>query len=434
MATELLFEAYKKYIEPLLDFGWIRLNEQGFLVEREHGNILHYINDHYSGKPDEVPCTYPVLPLSDEHYLQIKENPEWELFNPFASIKHMTLVVLEFKRGLINYHLSEDASQLDLDQQEDLIRFYYNEQGDDYIVGFCNVEQEDNPKVLYEYTAKDFISAMWGLCITAYNDLDRKHDDYFYDIEKAWRKVSRLINKWDEERRKIIIQTKSDHQQDYGFQNMDLSDMANTKINEYPSSYFIAPEEQDAFLFSLFGPHELLPAILNEGESAPPIERKERVWTFPDFASDETIFKQNTKASRKRGKKSQEITPESVIPQEYQGEVLQAEIVPNNLLVALPPAIIEKAGEEVETKDAVPFEEPPPPPPVKPKLSIKAPSPAAPPPLTPFEHPWGFPQYQQPPQFGFGNNQMLPQNVPTDINQIDFESIERPDPFASYRR
>jgi hypothetical protein len=419
VATELLFEAYKNYIEPLLDFGWIRLNEQGFLVEREHGNLLHYINDHYTGQEGEVPCTYPVIPLSDEHYIQIKENPEWELFNPFSSIKHMTLVILEFKRGLINFHLSDEASNLDLDQQEELIRFYYEEHGaDSYRVGFCNVEDEANPKELYSYIGNSFIEAMWGLCVTVFNDLDRKHAGYFYTIEKTWRKITRLINKWDEERIKIVQQTKID-QQDHGFKYIDFSDTATDKITTFAPDYFIAPEEQEAYLFGLFGPHELLEAVSNE--PAIPITIKERVWQLPDFASDETLFKEANKSSRKKKKNTIEAEvievveppPDSPSPPvlEYQAEV-ELEMPEEKKKDNTPQIKIleEKIPEEM--------------PPQKQWPQV----PQYPKQVYPFQN-----------QFGYYNPFMpqpmyMPQNIPTDLNDIDFEGNERPDPFASYRK
>jgi hypothetical protein len=409
MATELLFEAYTKYIEPLLDFGWIRLNEQGFLVEREYGHILHYTNDHFSGKPGEVPNMYPVLPLSDEHYIQIKENPEWELFNPFSSIKHMTLVTLEFKRGLINYHLSEAASQLPLEQQEDLIQFYYNKYGEKYIVGFCNVEDESNPKELYNYTADDFVSAMWGLCVTAFNDIDRKHEEYFYAIEKTWRKALRLISKWDEARIKIIRQNKVDQKIDYGFQDMDLSDTASAKISDYPRDYFISAEDQDDYLLSLFGPHELLPAV----GPCDPILKKEKHWQLPDFASDETIFKH----AKRLAKQEVTLTPPKVEDNKEEIEAVVEPEVKSSRPILPHPAM-----------PSLPYPQFPP-----------ALYPSPPPQPQPFYGPGFGPysQYMYPPApiMPMMPQQMpMPQNIPTDINQIDFESAERPDPFAPYKK
>jgi hypothetical protein len=454
VATQFLFEAYKYFIEPLLDFGGIRMNEQGFLVEREHGNLLHYINDNYSGKPDEVPCTYPVVPLSDEHFLQIKENREWELFNPFLSIKHMTLVTLEFKRGLVTL-LSDAASELDLDKQEDLIRFYYDEYGtNQYSAGFYNMENEAEPKVMYAYIGNSFIEAMWGLCVTAFNDIDRKHAEYFYDIEKAWRKAIRLINKWDKERISIIAQTKVDNQQSYGYQFMDLSDTANTKLTHLGPDYFIAPEEQDAFLFSLFGAHELLPAL--NGESAEPITIKERTWQFPDFASDEAILKKTKtkkKSSKSKGFNNGELdipsppaiiepspVPSTIIPEgnvefEIVADELASEALKDDVLTPSP---------GVEVKEEPVLEQPaanPLPSPGQ-HLPLPSPSPQAvqPPPFY-GDFPWQspYPYYNQfnnqfgPGFFGFSPPPM-PQNVPTDINDIDFESNERPDPFANYKK
>jgi hypothetical protein len=448
VATELLFEAYKNYIEPLLDFGWIRINEQGFLAEREHGNILHYINDNYSGKPGEVPCTYPVVPLSDAHFLQIKENPEWELFNPFSSIKHMTLVALEFKRGLVIL-LSNESSILDLEQQEELIRFFYEEHGtDSYLVGYCNVENEAEPKTLYTYIGNGFIEAMWGLCVTAFNDVDRKHSQEFYDIEKTWRKIIRLVNKWDNERMKLLSQVKNEQQQNYGFQSMDLSDTANTKITQIPPDYFIAPEEQDAYLLSLFGAHELLPALSNDGQ-AELISVKERVWQLPDFATDEALLKkEKAKAKKSSRKKTSVKTDELVLPPAIMPPIDNNLANDKNVEIEIEEEdiVCEALKDERPEQNSVPKEE-------SAKTDIRQKQPPLhpispyPPQAVPVYPMSGFgfqPQY--PFYNGFGYNQYqnmyfnqfmpppIPQNVPTDINEIDFVSIEHPDPFANYRK
>jgi hypothetical protein len=427
MATEILFEAYVKYIEPLLNFGFITTNNDGLLVEREKGVPLRYINDKYSGAPDEVPVSYPVIPLNDGHYLAIRDNPEQQLFNPFSSIKHMQLVVIQFKRGLINHCLSENVSDdLTLTQQEDLIQFYYNEYLDNqYIVGFSNVEDKENPKDLYTYIAKDFIEAMWGLCVKAYNDVDRRHNDYFYTIDKTWAKILRLMNKWENERKLIIPKIKTEHQSDFGFQHIDLSDSANTNISEYNRNDYIRNEDVDIYLTSLFQPHELIDAVASD-DTVYPIGRKETTWQLPDFATDEVIFRK----AREELKKSKIASNED--------DIIEAEIIEEELV---PEINKEKEPEKGEANvplliENIELNKPPKPPPQVVYNPGKSQMPPSFNPLgMPGQAPMYPPGYSYPGMSQYPYNQMGPpmHNVPQDINQIDFESIDHPDPFSSYR-
>jgi hypothetical protein len=507
LASELLFEAYTKYIEPLLNFGFITINEQGFIIEREGRMPLHYINDKYTGLEGEVAATYPVLPLSDEHYLAIRDNPEQELFNPFKSVKHMQLVTLQFKRGLINYCLSDKVGDdLPLSHQEELIRFYYNEcPGKQFIVGFNNAEDPENPRDLYTYSSKDIIEAMWGLCVTAYNDLDRKHEDYFYTIDKTWVKIKRLVDKWDDRRKLIVPKMKMEHQTDFGFQNMNLSDEANNFIHEYPSDYYVSKNDMNGYIYSLFSPLELKSAVALDTGKKYGFTKEETSWQTPDFANPEYILGKNKK--RRKQKKDiidaeiLEVNPPpapldnnpeekiTLIDGEYKEHILSEEQF-ETLQKEKPDYVeIEKDEEDPSVAVIVNSDEEPvvgcmpmpgnqnnpilpwvrdekiiPPPgkkmeysevdlPNGEKVTVphiveenneqNKPAPKVvynPKPMM-YPNPFGMPMqgacgypYQAYPspfynQFGGYPNQ----GVPQDVNQIDFESRDHPDPFSNYR-
>jgi hypothetical protein len=445
MATELLFEAYTKYIEPLLEFGWVHLNNNGFIVEREYGYPIYYTNDKYKGLPGEVPRIYPVVPLSDEHYLAIKENPEQEVFNPFYSFKYMQLVMMEFKRGLITSCISEEASKTKtLEEQEELIRFYYEKQDSMYTVGFINVENEGETltlplKPLYSYSSPDIVSAIWGLCVTAYNNEDRKHADYFYNIEKAWTKAKRLSEKWEEERRKILPKIKIIQQESVGFQHIDLSDGATNKITEYPQDYFVGQQFMDQYLLSLFDATglEVIPGYMTEGPNSP-ISRQERVWQYPDFASDEVIFAKTNKV--KKEKNAKELDTKG-----YEVDEIDRVIDDNTShgivkLIPPPPDQASPNPPENEAAEGINRQQQP----KQPFTSSQIP------PFNPYNNPYGpygtpynsmgYPQMPGQPMYPIGHfgypfpmyNQMQT-NVPQDIEQIDFEIHDHPDPFSKYK-
>jgi hypothetical protein len=449
MATEILYEACSQYVDPLLEFGWVRHNEHGFLVEREHGNPIYFNNDKYRGLPGEHPRIYPVIPLNDEHYLSIKDNPAQEVFNPFHSLKHMQLVMLEFKRGLITTCVSHEAGDKhSIEEMEELIRFHYEKANGVFTTGFVNVENEEDLKLLYSYTGPDIISATWGLCVTAYNAEDRRHAEWFYDIEKTWRKAKRLSDRWEEERRKILPKIKVMRQESVGLQHIDLSDTANNKISEFGSNYFIRQEQMDDFLLSLFNINNL-EIVENPAESSNPmIVKKEKVWQYPDFASDEVIFADSNKNEVVSRQSDKEEPPFMSPIMKYLPELPRFP----------PPGGDVDVDNEDDAQTVEVVADPMAPPSSPPGMGLPPPNlpnmanPYGGFPPSPFGGPFLGGQTQpMPPQYvgnnpfigpgmmgqgPFGNQfmgQNLFHNVPSDINLIDFESKDHPDPFSNYR-
>jgi hypothetical protein len=415
--------------------------------------------------------------INDEHYLSIKENPEQEIFNPFHNLKHMQLVMLEFKRGLITTCVSQEASENHpLEVQEEFIRFHYEKVDGVFTTGFVNAENEGDLKLLYSYSAPDIISAIWGLCVTAYNAEDRKHAEYFYDIEKAWRKAKRISDKWEDEKRSIIPKIKVMQQESVGFQHIDLSDSATNKISEFGNNYFIGQDQMDDFLLSLFNINSLELIDFSDKEDRPPIAKKEKVWQYPDFASDKVIFAEPNKKQAGRQKPVDIGNTVDAIPftdtDKRPDDIIlsEAQVSPVTEAADITETVTEDKSNQNASVTLIPSS----PSQVSPEAANQAEKddhvylfgPGWGPmgkgtPATPFSSPygtfpvgpgpfWGSPvQPFMPPSAYFegansfaGNPMMGPgqfmgqnpfQSVPQNINQIDFESKDHPDPFQSYR-
>jgi hypothetical protein len=448
MATEYLAEAIETYIKPLLEFGWVFITDKGSLINAD-GQELYFRNDNFKGLPDEVPHSIPMIPLSDSHYLSIKETKGLEVFNPFLSIKHMQLVVMEFKRGLIDFCVSDEkCNSLSIEKLEDLLRFYYNQMaGGSFMAGMSLVEDPEHPQDLFTYFAAEPLEAMWGLCVTAYNAVDKRHDPLFYEPEKSWKKAMRLVNKWEDERKLVAPRVKAEQQENFGFANMDLTGAGHYTIREYGNGYFVDENDMDSFLFSLFSPEELRP--LGPEVEVQPLQRGDKPWVFPDFASDAVIF-----GKKKPPKKT--INPKRLMPEKVDFEIIKDEEAPpppepepGPLPLALPIPVeglaemaLETPVEAVQPVEELPPEPPKPPPePVKAKIKWRLPlqEPYGPLPGGGMSYPGGQDFHGPPrpriggmgfgPQFPGGNPPM-----PSSLDEIDFVSNDRPDPFETYRK
>jgi hypothetical protein len=419
MITASLYTAIQKYIMPLLGFGWITIDEQGFLVERNETKPLYYINDKYSGQPGECPRIYPVVPISDERYIQIRQSPELEVFDPFHSIKHMELVFLEFKRGLINYALSDETvDKYSLGELEDMIKFSYCGVPNTNLIRteLSNVEDPNDIKQMFYYESEDAIMSIWGLCVTSYNAVDRKHDDYFYDIGKAWRAAMRLANKWYKEKNNIAIPKNTEQNKlDSGYANIDVTGEYSPKMIDCNKDYFLKDNDMNNYLTSLFDKESLKPVEIGEENIASPaaIPFFETKYVFPDFASDETIFKT--------------ALPSKLRDKEIEVAVIEAEKEDNSIIL----------DRGIDDKTDLPGAGNAAPEPKRESLFTRLRNQNRGP--MPFNN--GFqnnmfgPGFQYP-QGQFGGNmyyQNMGNSIPNSIDSIDFESSEHPDPCAFYR-
>jgi hypothetical protein len=96
------------------------------------------------------------------------------------------------------------------------------EDGED-IVGFSNTEDPEIVKDLYSYKSDDILKSCFGLAVTIYKDINRKFPPEYADINKAWRKIVALCNKWAKARPEIKRDIKEEKRQQYDVNHMELS-------------------------------------------------------------------------------------------------------------------------------------------------------------------------------------------------------------------
>jgi hypothetical protein len=280
---------------------------------------------------------------------------------------------------------------------------------------------------------------MWGLCVTAYNNIDRHHEEIFYEPEKTWKKAARLNRKWEEERKTIVSRNRIEHQEDYGFDHMDLSGSGNYKVRDYNRNHYIDERRMDSFMFNLFSPEELTP-IDDPNIEARPLQQDEKPWIYPDFASDAVIFGKPKKSRAHKEKViiepdpiQYEIIKEEETPQPVENISVPA-VIPLSVPEPLPPVSIAPPVPEPQT----PADLPPEPPKIRHAHWVKKPQSSPVSSMGGFGYPQ-WPSYGPGPQpmggfpyNGFGNN-IPPPPLPTSLDEIDFVSNDHPDPLADYK-
>lgn len=232
MATEFLFEAIHKYISPLLEMCGMYVDNRGEIVYRDSPEVsMKFVNQRYNGQADQSQFIIPVVPLSDQHYLDIKTDPDRDCYNPFVNRSHMLAICVQMIPALVPYYISDTKLAL-CGSEED-----YNELGKEYIkiynktsengediVGFSCIEDPSNPKILYEYKADDIIKAAWGVAVLAYKDINGRYPKEFEDIDKSWKKITALLNKWDKARKTISREIKEEKLENFDVNRMELTD------------------------------------------------------------------------------------------------------------------------------------------------------------------------------------------------------------------
>ena len=240
MATEYLYEAISKYIAPILELSGYNLNCEGKFVHKDDpSNILRFTNPRYGDGMDPTlvpPIITPCVPISDKHYVEIKNDPTLDIFNPFVNKTHMIAVLVKLREPMIPYCVSEELQDKCVGEEDySLLANYiniYNSMTPDetYIVGYTNTEDPVNTKDLYSYSSKDLFEACFGLAVTVYKELNRKYPPEFNDISKAWKKIQTLINKYNKERVSIKREIKEEKLESFDVNRMELS---NHDINNF---------------------------------------------------------------------------------------------------------------------------------------------------------------------------------------------------------
>ena len=240
MATEYLYEAISKYIAPILELSGYNLNCEGKFVHKDDpSNILRFTNPRYGDGMDPTlvpPIITPCVPISDKHYVEIKNDPSLDIFNPFVNKTHMIAILVKLREPMIPYCVSEELQDKCVGEEDyNLLANYisvYNSTTPDetYIVGYTNTEDPVNTRDLYSYSSKDLFEACFGLAVTVYKELNRKCPPEFNDISKAWKKIQTLLNKYNKERVSIKREIKEEKLESFDVNRMELS---NHDINNF---------------------------------------------------------------------------------------------------------------------------------------------------------------------------------------------------------
>lgn len=240
MATEYLYEAISKYIAPILELSGYNLTCEGKFVHKDDpSNILRFTNPRYGDGMDPTlvpPIITPCVPISDKHYVEIKNDPSLDIFNPFVNKTHMIAILVKLREPMIPYCVSEELQDKCVGEEDyNLLANYisvYNSTTPDetYIVGYTNTEDPVNTRDLYSYSSKDLFEACFGLAVTVYKELNRKCPPEFNDISKAWKKIQTLLNKYNKERVSIKREIKEEKLESFDVNRMELS---NHDINNF---------------------------------------------------------------------------------------------------------------------------------------------------------------------------------------------------------
>ena len=240
MATEYLYEAISKYIAPILELSGYNLTCEGKFVHKDDpSNILRFTNPRYGDGMDPTlvpPIITPCVPISDKHYVEIKNDPSLDIFNPFVNKTHMIAILVKLREPMIPYCVSEELQDKCVGEEDyNLLANYisvYNSTTPDetYIVGYTNTEDPVNTRDLYSYSSKDLFEACFGLAVTVYKELNRKCPPEFNDISKAWKKIQTLLNKYNKERVSIKREIKEEKLESFDVNHMELS---NHDINNF---------------------------------------------------------------------------------------------------------------------------------------------------------------------------------------------------------
>ena len=94
MAVEILFNTIQEYAYPLIEACGMHLDPYGYIVDSDNHKLC-FKNPRYveGDNTSEIsPVLYPVIPLKDSDYLEIKDKLDTDLFNPFTNIKHMIII------------------------------------------------------------------------------------------------------------------------------------------------------------------------------------------------------------------------------------------------------------------------------------------------------------------------------------------------------
>lgn len=309
MASEILFNLISEYAGPILEASGYKISPMGF-IESFNGEKICYQNPKYVtgvNDPQNPPIIYPVVPIDDKSYLNIKTTPEYELYNPFQTFKQMCILLLKLKKVLIPFFISEeklnDVDEDDYDKFDEMFQMYNKrDETGDYEVGIVCLEDQQNPKEIMKFSSDNINKSVWGLCVEIYNNFCNSTQlKQFKNIDRSWSKIQKLCDEWDKARRTLMSNVNVEKENGYNPENMNYSGEETGESYDdmdFLSGYkFIIPDDPmdkndkvlQNYLTSMFPPEQLEQYI--ETDPDDDVELKtENEMVLPDTSMPEEVL------------------------------------------------------------------------------------------------------------------------------------------------
>lgn len=300
MATEILFNLIKTYVGPIMQMADLHVCPDGIIRNSQNGEIKYSNPKYQEGDVDKSEIIYPIVPVSDELYLEMKERNDCELFNPFINFKHMATLAVKLKKALVPFCISKEKlnaalDEDDYDQFDEFINLFNNTEPSGMIkIGFSNNEDPASPKEVISYVAEDIVKATWGLCIQTLKYLDPHYETVpeFKNIDRSWKHIQKVLVDWDKCKKTIIKNVKEDMKSGFSVESMDLSDSTESpegvfSIKEYDDSDYVFDmndtnnTDLQGYLTSLFDQDSLTPYVEPEESEPEPVVVQETPETAP---------------------------------------------------------------------------------------------------------------------------------------------------------
>lgn len=229
--TKIFFDMINEYAAPVLEAAGYHVSYQGFLEDYD-GNKLFYQNPKWidgTNDPQNPPFIYPMIPIDERSYLNIKTTPEYELFNPFQNFKHACIILVKLKKVLIPFFISKEAleetDEDDLDAKFDDCFQIYNKRDNtgQFEVGIVCTEDPSNPVEIIKYSSEELTKSVWALCVMIFvNFCSTKLMKQFKSIDRSWNKTQKLCDEWNKARLSLLQNVKIEQE---NVLNPDMEDL-----------------------------------------------------------------------------------------------------------------------------------------------------------------------------------------------------------------
>ena len=300
MAVEILFNTIQEYAYPLIEACGMHLDPYGYIVDSDNHKLC-FKNPRYveGDNTSEIsPVLYPVIPLKDSDYLEIKDKLDTDLFNPFTNIKHMIIIAVKLKH-LAAVDLNPELLKSAIDEDDwDKFDEYIGLSNDINMLGqidyaLVDLSLPEKPEIIrYACPPEEPVKGLWALCVEIYNRYVSQRPPFlkqFQDIEKSWKKIVTAMKKWDKLRKGIVAEIHKEDNQSMNVEYMDLSESVTPgeAINVFTMS---KPLTSDDFLMCEDGAdmngkalQDFLTSLFNEDSLRPvvePVESDDEVETI----------------------------------------------------------------------------------------------------------------------------------------------------------